>query len=1573
MLMLRFTFVENAFEMKGLISQFFFLLVLKRSCLLCFVCCSTEASKQNTFSFSFLQSTFASFGHFETLSMSSIGVAASTASQKAAPQLRQCSVHDAGNARARSFSSQESLAIVADVHSGTPSGSTPIQKGETATIACISVSAGSGGVLVQWDTKSGNVRLTASSAATAAGDWVRAARLVAKENARAVQLTILSPTFRVWVDGQRLARVGSPVLVHPAQRVSFATDATVYTIAPVAAPASRATVDVSRHQLPLAPAKARERRQRSHLRSSSPAPRVPVPCTQPTPPSPPPMISFSSVSGASRENSSSSSSSTCADAAAAADTAAQGNTCAVWTTGELVLPIGPEEEMQHRSPSLSSTLKTVTTPLQQPCKEVCAPEPLHVIPVVIGDRAVPSTPCASEPITSNEDGVAAVRDTTGTADVLTEVSAARERHMSDVLGLTSAIAKGRADMEGKTADAASQHEDAQHQLFFSSTATAITGKTLTDTTEEVHQQHQPKQHIAKSINAVFTWGPVVSVASPDWSLLAAAWPDPSNEKVEVEEEGGASAAAFDSCADAFAAALHSRCTLPKQKAAAGAARHARQRHSAGNGPLNPARRASLTAALALSSLISVSPRPSQHSSSSSLGKALAGYPENRRASVKKLSSHTSSSEWAGRLGWEASEAHASRSDTAQAKEKLRLRQRVAVAPFVVEMFGSTHRYRPLVRKPAAVDSSDEEIGDTGLTTESLSDSIEQARATTEARQEQIESPWIYPSVADELVTPHTEAVLQRALCFTTETTTAAKSASFLHDALRRTYDAATDHFTYTTIPGLPDLLYSAFMTVSEELLGSLREGRPVRRLSSPLLCAGDLFGSFKDLLMVLGSAAHFTHWSMMHLPLVLLGNYVDVGWHSVEVVLLLCSWAYLQPLKVHLLRGPHEDPCVNGSYAALGKRCLRYKCRQRFGGRKGVALWRRLNRIFALLPVAAVVDGSVFVAHGGVPLLLPSPLEEGARAGDDAAAHLTRGPQQWGEGEAALYSNTSGVPTLTTDAAESTLSTSSPYVDPQRSPSAVRAPPRAATSHSDSRQRTEGDPHGGRIRSNRRNTSRQQKGGRNMRANVRSSSKSAVDAATAAAAATVKECISGQTVEKELTADQRVTAASAVDTLAEHSEGTSSDAPSSPFSLGTLPSTAEKVEVVPRCGTATSAVWRSCPTSHDSETLSGGHEAPLPETSAPPVPPPAPAVAHEVGGAAYGALLNFVTPSGPSQSQISLSDAANIVEYHRSRTPLLPRRGGGCDGGAASVAMPDDASSAWMVDARSAEEPVRKRSAACSSLSTLTAAASLTTGHPSAVSQPSSSAFRATHHDIPSEADFERLLLATNMSAFSFDTLQSNSDDDDEACRRRLIRELVWNRPRDAAARFDAALGKTHAAEDTLEPSWGMPREVQCCHVCPPASATHDCCHVFGSGALVHFLDRFNLSLVVRGAPEDTSDIYGALLSEEGRLLSLLTCTRLYRQPMQAGACVLHPQSFQLAVWGSQQLADSRGPLSRHFSDPHGMREGIARFCSFLEKQVQVRLRDHGMIGPQNRWGLVSACDEFKRQQALKRRLDLNA
>jgi serine/threonine-protein phosphatase 5 len=115
---------------------------------------------------------------------------------------------------------------------------------------------------------------------------------------------------------------------------------------------------------------------------------------------------------------------------------------------------------------------------------------------------------------------------------------------------------------------------------------------------------------------------------------------------------------------------------------------------------------------------------------------------------------------------------------------------------------------------------------------------------------------------------------------------------------------------------------------------------------------GDTHGQFYDLCNIFKLNGYPSSTN----PYLFNGDFVDRGSFSLENVLTLFCWKLLYPDYVHLLRGNHETVNMNKMYGFEGE--VKAKTNDR--------CMKLFTECFRWLPLAAVVDGKVFVTHGGL-------------------------------------------------------------------------------------------------------------------------------------------------------------------------------------------------------------------------------------------------------------------------------------------------------------------------------------------------------------------------------------------------------------------------------------------------------------------------------------------------------------------------------------------------------------------------------------------------------------------------------
>lgn len=88
-----------------------------------------------------------------------------------------------------------------------------------------------------------------------------------------------------------------------------------------------------------------------------------------------------------------------------------------------------------------------------------------------------------------------------------------------------------------------------------------------------------------------------------------------------------------------------------------------------------------------------------------------------------------------------------------------------------------------------------------------------------------------------------------------------------------------------------------------------------------------------------------------------LGDFVDRGAYSIQVVQLLLCYKALYPNRVTMLRGNHESRTINQLYG-FWTECHSYY--------RDPRVWEMLNEVFDFFPLAALIDNRIFCVHGGL-------------------------------------------------------------------------------------------------------------------------------------------------------------------------------------------------------------------------------------------------------------------------------------------------------------------------------------------------------------------------------------------------------------------------------------------------------------------------------------------------------------------------------------------------------------------------------------------------------------------------------
>lgn len=156
----------------------------------------------------------------------------------------------------------------------------------------------------------------------------------------------------------------------------------------------------------------------------------------------------------------------------------------------------------------------------------------------------------------------------------------------------------------------------------------------------------------------------------------------------------------------------------------------------------------------------------------------------------------------------------------------------------------------------------------------------------------------------------------------------------------------------------PRIGEDVFIDLCNKTIQMLQTLGPLLNIDGPLVIVGDIHGNLTDLLKI---------FKLFGMPpskkYLFLGDYVDRGAHSIEVISILMSLVCLYPNDFFLIRGNHEFASVNRVYGFYDEALNSYGTDN---------AWNTCNDVFGYLPLAAVVSNSVFCVHGGLSSYLSS-------------------------------------------------------------------------------------------------------------------------------------------------------------------------------------------------------------------------------------------------------------------------------------------------------------------------------------------------------------------------------------------------------------------------------------------------------------------------------------------------------------------------------------------------------------------------------------------------------------------------
>ncbi|OHT10024.1 Serine/threonine-protein phosphatase PP1 isozyme 8 [Tritrichomonas foetus] len=141
-------------------------------------------------------------------------------------------------------------------------------------------------------------------------------------------------------------------------------------------------------------------------------------------------------------------------------------------------------------------------------------------------------------------------------------------------------------------------------------------------------------------------------------------------------------------------------------------------------------------------------------------------------------------------------------------------------------------------------------------------------------------------------------------------------------------------------------------------------------LAGRFVVVGDIHGDIDTLIRIFERCGYPPKSSYLFL-----GDYVDRGQYSLEVMILLISLKLLYPTSIYLLRGNHETRNISKSYGFC------HECNTK----ANFKIYQEFCSLFDELPLVAILNQRIYCAHGGISgeamdmcdvILLQKPIEK---------------------------------------------------------------------------------------------------------------------------------------------------------------------------------------------------------------------------------------------------------------------------------------------------------------------------------------------------------------------------------------------------------------------------------------------------------------------------------------------------------------------------------------------------------------------------------------------------------------------
>lgn len=166
------------------------------------------------------------------------------------------------------------------------------------------------------------------------------------------------------------------------------------------------------------------------------------------------------------------------------------------------------------------------------------------------------------------------------------------------------------------------------------------------------------------------------------------------------------------------------------------------------------------------------------------------------------------------------------------------------------------------------------------------------------------------------------------------------------------------------LPFFNDKLYE---NICSKVMEIMRNEPTLLILPAPIVIIGDLHGSLLDFLRII---IYFEFNS--NNTFLFLGDFVDRGQFSLEILTILYSLKILYPKRFFLIRGNHEFENICSNYGFKEEIKMKSynnifnKNSTQESGNSDEVVFKHFINTFLWMPLAAIIDDEIFCVHGGI-------------------------------------------------------------------------------------------------------------------------------------------------------------------------------------------------------------------------------------------------------------------------------------------------------------------------------------------------------------------------------------------------------------------------------------------------------------------------------------------------------------------------------------------------------------------------------------------------------------------------------